>query len=73
MDETERATNILRRPTADGLEHPENVQHIRNLLQKEPGQAKRWDYEIMVGCGALLTGGTPLHYAVELGPPGTVS
>jgi Ankyrin repeat len=62
---SEAATNILRRPTADGLEHPEDVQHIRNLLQKEPGQAKRWDFEITVGCGSLITFGTPLHLAVQ--------
>ena len=64
---SEAASNILRSPTADGLEHAEDVQHIRNLLQKKPGQAKRWGYEIMVGdTGALITGGTPLHYAVGL-------
>jgi len=63
----EASTNIFRTPTVDGLEHAEDVQHIRNLLHKEPSQAKRWDYEIMVGdCGALLTSGTPLHYAVGL-------
>ncbi len=60
------ANTYHRRPTADGLEHPTDVRRIRALLQKEPEQAKRWDYEVMVGsAGALFTGGTPLHLAAR--------
>ena len=64
------ANTYHRRPTADGLEHPTDVRRIRALLQKEPEQAKRWDYEVMVGsAGALITGGTPLHLAARQNLP----
>lgn len=64
---SEAAANSLREPTADGLEHAGDVRHVRNLLRKDPDQAKRWDYEVMVGAsGALITRGTPLHYAAHL-------